>query len=172
MVGNFLFASILLISFGLLMALLMSAAGVDFRSIFGNAEKIDNSGRHVASHAAAHELNAMLLQSIRLMRDALHFDENDELKAQIALLRKTRVEREEYLDFLEQSVISDQGLSLVVAIVLANKVCVGSEEEFIRLAEADQMKEARAELLSRTCPAQWGYLAAVDALIQFQESEG
>ena len=170
MFSNLILSSILAISFGLLMVLLLTVAGVDLQRIFGIAEKTDSFGRRLDGNAAAYALNATLLESVRLMRNALIFDGDDKVKAQIASLRKTQAERKEYLDFLERCAIADRGRNLLAAIVLVNKVYVESEDAFIGLVEADQITQARAGLLSRACPAQWNYIEAVNALIQFQEA--
>lgn len=170
MFSNLILSTILAISFGLIMVVLLTVAGVDFQRIFGITEKTDSSGRRLNGNAAAYELNATLLESVRLMRNALIFDGDDKVKAQIASLRKTQAERKEYLDFLERCAIANRGRNLLAAIALVHKVYVGSEDAFIGLVEAGQMEEAKAELLSRACPAQWSYIEAVNALIQFQEA--
>ena len=170
MFSNLILSSILAISFGLLMVLLLTVAGVDFQRIFGITEKTASIGRRLDGTAAAYALNATLLESVRLMRNALIFDGDDKVKAQIASLRETQAERREYLDFLERCAIANRGRNLIAAIVLANKAFIGSEDAFIRLVEADQMNDAKVELLSRACPAQWNYIEAVNALIQFQEA--
>lgn len=171
MSGSLIFASILVISFVLLMVLLWTAAGVEYQSIFGVTEKRDGIGCRVDSDPATYGLSATLFQSVRQMRHALLCSGNDEVKVQTALLRKTRAKREEYVGQLERCFIANLGCHPIVAIVRANKVFIGCEGEFIRLAEADQMEEARVELLSRAYPALWSYIEAIDALIQFQESE-
>lgn len=170
MFGNLILSTTFVISFGLFLVLLLIALGVDFQSIFARTKKTGRVGRHVDSKVVVYELNAALLQSGLLMRDALAFDGKDERKAQIASLRKTKVQRKQYLDLLARGAIADQGRHLMAAIVVTNKDFMGLEDEFIRLIEADQMKAAKPELLLRLHAALFSHIEAVNAFLQFQQA--
>ena len=155
------------LGFGLAVLMLIAVIVTGSLSLTHVNEKLDTVlGRRLGNYTAAYDLNVAILETARHMRNILILDDKDKIKAEIESIRQRKAERKEFLEHLEKNIIDEEGKRIVVKIGELRQAYLGSEDEFIRLAEAGKLAEAKTELLERARPAQLKYRNAVNEIIK------
>jgi two-component system, sensor histidine kinase and response regulator len=85
-------------------------------------------------------------------------------------LRDQRKQRTEDMNAIEKILDTDQGKALFENAVAARKVYIPDEDNFIRLVQANQLDEARRQLVEKVQSEQVAYLSQIYKLVDYQVS--
>jgi methyl-accepting chemotaxis protein len=111
-----------------------------------------------------------LLQSMRHTRNVLLMDDKAEIQKEIDATRASDAMRKKYSDAMVASVRSPEGKALLQAALEARTTLLPLDEEFLRQAEAGDMKAAKETLFQRLRPAQLALFTALEKLGDHQKS--
>jgi methyl-accepting chemotaxis protein len=111
-----------------------------------------------------------LLQSMRHTRNVLLMDDKAEIHNEIDAARASDELRKKYADGMVATVHSPQGKALLQTALDARGVLVPLDEEFLRQAEAGDMKAAKETMFQRLRPAQLALFAELEKLGEHQKS--
>jgi methyl-accepting chemotaxis protein len=111
-----------------------------------------------------------LLQSMRHTRNVLLMDEKAEIQSEIAAARASDELRKKYADDMVVAVRSGEGKALLQAALDARAMLIPLDEEFLRQADAGDMKAAKETMYQRLRPAQMALFAALEKLGEHQKS--
>jgi methyl-accepting chemotaxis protein len=111
-----------------------------------------------------------LLQSMRHTRNVLLMDDKAEIQKEIDATRASDAMRKKYADAMVATVRSPEGKALLQAALDARTTLLPLDEEFLRQAEAGDMKAAKETLFQRLRPAQLALFGALEKLGDHQKS--
>ncbi|WP_342616782.1 methyl-accepting chemotaxis protein [Rhodoferax sp. GW822-FHT02A01] len=118
-----------------------------------------------------HKINDNVLQIGLSMRNMAIMGDEKEVKKQIKIIESARLNIGENIDRLRSLVKSEKGKELLANIVNARSTFIPAQDKYIDLIGVGQTEEAKAYLLTEVRPAQMVYRNAVDALIDFQNTQ-
>jgi methyl-accepting chemotaxis protein len=111
-----------------------------------------------------------LLQSMRHTRNVLLMEDKAEIQNEINAARASDELRKKYADELVAGVRSAEGKALLQTALDARAVLIPLDQEFLRQAEAGDMKAAKDTMYQRLRPAQLGLFAALEKLGDLEKS--
>jgi methyl-accepting chemotaxis protein len=111
-----------------------------------------------------------LLQSMGHTRNVLLMDDKAAIQNEINAARASDEMRKRYADEMVATVRSAQGSALLQAALDARSILIPLDEEFLRQAEAGDMKAAKETMYQRLRPAQSALFAALEKLGEHQKS--
>jgi methyl-accepting chemotaxis protein len=111
-----------------------------------------------------------MLQSMRHTRNVLLMDDKAEIQKEIDAARASNEQRKKYADDLVASIRSAEGKDLLQAALDARGMLVPLDDEFLRQAEAGDLKAAKETRYQRLRPAQSALFAALEKLGEHQKS--
>jgi methyl-accepting chemotaxis protein len=155
--------------FGIVIALLAVVAGTSLWRLRAFNHTVDEfaSARVPKLIAAAGGVEALLLTA-RQMRDVLILDAEKEIKEALVAVRKSVGDGKALVDKLSTLAATAEERKLLQAIVDARAAYVPHEEEFLKIAERNDLATAKDVMLERVRPAQHKYLAAISAFSDSQ----
>jgi len=163
-------SSRLTLGFGLILVLMLVLAG---GSLFGlnrlDAAVEDISQDKVPKIIALAEWEISVLQSARHMRNVLILDGQEAVNKELASLGDQKKSRKEYLDQLEKTVKSEAGKAGLKAIVEMRAAYVVPEDEFMKLAAAGDLVQAKKVLLEKARPLQLLYIDALKKQLNYEK---
>ena len=95
---------------------------------------------------------------------------HDKIPEELVGLQDQKKLRIEYMNDLEKFIDTDQGKEMVKNVVDTRAKYIPDEDEFIRLAEVNQLDDAKRLLLDKARPEQLAYQAEIYKLIDYQLS--
>jgi CheY-like chemotaxis protein len=150
---------------GLLLLLMALSLGVALRYLETQNDKNQYVTDVVAQRTiVAQQWIVSLLESARHMRNTLILEDTDKIKNELDSLNLEILERKKRLDELKKLSTDSASFALFTAISDSRDIYLPKELEFIRLIQAGNFKEARAQLLNSSRPAQLDY---VDKLYKY-----
>jgi methyl-accepting chemotaxis protein WspA len=125
------------------------------------------TSNRVPGVVSAHKWAISVLDSARHMRNIFILD-HDRIPEEMLGLQAQKKLRIEYMNYLEKTLDTDQGRQLWKNVAEARAQYIPDEDEFIRLAQANQLDEARRLLIDKARPEQLKYLAEIYKLADYQ----
>jgi methyl-accepting chemotaxis protein len=111
-----------------------------------------------------------LVQSMRLTRNVLLMDNKADVQKEIDATREVGEKRKQYSDAMLATVKSPEGRALLQSALDARATLLPLDAEFLRQAEAGDMKAAKETLFQRTQPAQLALVTALEKLGDHQNA--
>jgi methyl-accepting chemotaxis protein len=157
-------AARLTIAFGTMIVMLIVGAGLGLYSIGVLHEKIEAQATSgTPSMVLASRWQEGVLLNTRHMRDALISADARQIAAHLDAIRGARQHLAGVEADLNRRVTDAAGQALLQEARRAAQAYVGAEDEFLRVAAAGQLDQAKLALLEKVGPAENAYLAALDA---------
>jgi methyl-accepting chemotaxis protein WspA len=168
--GNFKIGTRLGVAFAILLIVLLGIINLAVSRLESQDTLLEKfTSNRVPQLVTAHKWAISVLESGRHMRNIFILD-HDKIPEEIAGLEDQKSLRIEYMNDLEKFIDTKQGKEMVKIIVDARAKYIPDEDEFIRLAAANQLDEAKRLFLDKSRPEQLAYLAEIYKLIDYQIS--
>ncbi len=106
-----------------------------------------------------------VLQISRHMRNIVVMDGRDKVADEIQAIKEEKVKRKAYLSALENRLTSPEEQAAMAVVHDARASYVIDEDQFLELAAAGKVVEAKAVLLERAGPEQTAYINALQGLV-------
>jgi methyl-accepting chemotaxis protein WspA len=116
---------------------------------------------------SSHKWAISVLESGRHMRNIFILSP-DKIAEELAGLEEQKKLRIDYMNELEKTLDTEQERQLWKNVVEARAQYIPDEDEFIRLAQVNQLDEAKRLLISKARPEQLKYLAEIYKLVDYQ----
>jgi methyl-accepting chemotaxis protein len=160
------------LGFGLVIVLLAIVAGTSLVRLSNFNERVEAfSSVRVPKLITAAALVDSLLQSSRLMREAMLLDDEKQVKAALASVQKAVQERADLRGKLEKMLAPGRETELFQAIVAAGSKYEPHEREFLTVSGRADYATAKDIMLERVAPAQLEYQKAISALTEYQVAQ-
>jgi methyl-accepting chemotaxis protein len=164
-------SSRLALGFGVLLLLLLVLAGGSLLGLSRlNAAVEDVADDKVPKIIALAEWEISVLQSARHMRNVLILEGQEAVNKELASLDEEKKVRKQYLDQLEKTVKSDAGKAALKTIVEFRAAYVVPEDEFMKLAAAGDLAQAKKVLLEKARPLQLKYIDAIKKMLDHEKN--
>jgi methyl-accepting chemotaxis protein len=153
----------LAIAFGMMIAMLIAGAGLGLYSISVLYAKIDAQATNgTPSLVLASRWAQAVLLDTRHMRDALIAGDPQRAAAHVEAVRAGRQQLTALASELGRRASDGAAQSLLQEVRRVAQTYAAAQDEFVALASAGQMDQARALLAERVVPAESAYVAALD----------
>ncbi|MDE2212601.1 MAG: methyl-accepting chemotaxis protein, partial [Betaproteobacteria bacterium] len=113
-------------------------------------------------------LNVATLTAARALRDMLILEDPDQVRAELAVVDKTKKDTDEALAFLAAHVKDGTGPQLVADVRKRHEEYVGPEDAFLRLVQGGDTVAAKVVLQVSAGARQAEYIEALDKLTQYE----
>ncbi|MBU6504549.1 MAG: methyl-accepting chemotaxis protein [Betaproteobacteria bacterium] len=113
-------------------------------------------------------LNVATLTAARALRDMLILEDPDQVRAELAVVDKTKKDTDEALAFLAAHVKDGTGPQLVADVRKRHEEYVGPEDAFLRLVQGGDTVAAKVVLQVSAGARQAEYIDALDKLTQYE----
>jgi methyl-accepting chemotaxis protein len=158
------------LAFAILLVMLLGIIGLGLSRLASQDMLLEKfTSNRVPQLVTAHKWAISVLESGRHMRNIFILD-HDKIPEELAGLQDQKKLRIEYMNDLEKFIDTDQGKEMVKSVVDVRAKYIPDEDEFIRLAEVNQLDEAKRLLLDKARPEQLAYQAEIYKLIDYQLS--
>jgi methyl-accepting chemotaxis protein WspA len=158
------------LAFAILLIMLLGIIGLAMSRLESQDMLLEKfTSNRVPQLVTAHKWAISVLESGRHMRNIFILG-HDKIPEELAGLQDQKKLRIEYMNDLQKFIDTDQGKVMVKNVVDVRAKYIPDEDEFIRLAEANQLDEAKRLLLDKARPEQLAYLAEIYKLIDYQLS--
>jgi methyl-accepting chemotaxis protein WspA len=127
------------------------------------------ANNHVPQLVTGHKWAISILESGRHMRNIFILD-HDKIPEELANLVEETKLRIVYMNALSKTADTDQGKEMVQHVVDTRAKYIPDEDEFIKLAAANQLDEAKRLFIEAARPEQLAYLTEIYKLIDYQLS--
>jgi methyl-accepting chemotaxis protein len=162
----------LAIAFGMMICMLVVGAAMGLTSLSGLNQKLESqSTSRTPALILAGRLEVAIVHTTRHMRNALILSDADKVKVELAVIRADQQARAGMTAELSRLVTSDQAKGLLQGISGAAQAYGASETEFLRLADAGSLEEAKKELVERASPAEDRYVDAINKFVNAMAEE-
>ena len=159
----------LALGFGTVVLLLITSVAVGVTYIAGLKANIENVGLDkFPKTAMVNEWTAGLLQTKSHMRTILINSNKEEVAKDLANIRKYEAEAQEFQRKLAEVVKSEAGTAHLKTIGAIHDGYLVQQTEYVRLAEAGQLTEARELLFDKLRPLQADYVAALGEYVAYE----
>jgi len=157
------------LAFGAVAVLMTLTAGYAAGVISAlNQELLRLSERRMPNGIVAGKAIVSLLQTARHTRNILILDDPAKIAGEIKASRETTLQRAEHLDTLDRNVKTAEVRAQLEAVKRASQAYLPTETRYLALVEAGTLKEAKALLLETMRPAQLGFIAELEKLVDLQ----
>src|ERR1700733_4082038 len=112
-----------------------------------------------------------VLQTARHTRNMLILEDKAKIQDELDALVESKRLRARYMDELEAAVDTPAERSLLQAVVDARAAYVPSEDDYMRMVSANQLKEAKELLLGQTRPTQLKYLDQLNRFSAYEAAQ-
>ena len=161
----------LCLAFGLMIAMALAICAAGLATLTAQARSVDElARRHMPTVAAAGEWHARVEAAAKDMR-GLFIVSEDDLLEEVAHIRNGLPERDRLQAELVQGALGAEARAALRKVMDSGKTYLAMEDEFLRLAEAQKMPEARDLLLNRMRRVQFAYIAALNELAHVMSDE-
>ncbi|HJV25201.1 MAG TPA: methyl-accepting chemotaxis protein [Aromatoleum sp.] len=168
--NNLKIATRLLLGFASLALLLAFIAGSGILAVSryeGQVNRVIDD--HLVKLMLVNDLSFAVLDSSGRMRTAVLIDDEKQVKAQLAEIRRNRDQAAEAVAKLQAMSFTGEDRQTFEEVQTARQAYLGPEEEFLKLAEAGELAEAKTALLEKVRPTQIPYIKSLQADIHQQE---
>ncbi|BAL27488.1 methyl-accepting chemotaxis protein [Azoarcus sp. KH32C] len=168
--NNLKIATRLLLGFASLALLLVFIAGSGFFAVSryeGQVSRVIDD--HLVKLMLINDLSFAVLDSSGRMRTTVLIDDAGQVKTQLTEIRRNRDEAADAVAKLQAMKFAGEDRQTFEEVLSARQAYLGPEEEFLKLAEAGQLAEAKTALLEKVRPTQIPYIKALQADIHQQE---
>ena len=161
----------LLLAFGGALALtcLISIVSL-WRTSTAYAQFEDLSRVKLANLTASYDWIVGLLQTAQLTRDVSLMDDPNEVKQAVDAINQARPKRVHDMQWLQANIVTTEGKVALSSAVAANEAYLPLEDQFLRLVQAGQIKEAKDKLLTEVRPAQTLVIQRLTDLVSVEDS--
>ncbi len=165
-------STLLQMGFGLLALLIVLMGSLSYfkasgaEQAFGNV--VDNRYPKIS---ALHTINDRVKESSLLQRELLLLSDADEIKKTAQTVTALQKENSDALAKLDPTFKSEKGRALFKALADIRAQYLPVSQRFITQAASGAQEMAKIGLQTEMAPLEQKYFAAVDAMIQFQESQ-
>ena len=161
----------LLLAFGGALALtcLISIVSL-WRTSTAYAQFEDLSRVKLANLTTSYDWIVGLLQTAQLTRDVSLMDDPNEVKQAIDAINQARPKRVHDMQWLQASIVTTEGKVALSSAVAANEAYLPLEDQFLRLVQAGQIKEAKDKLLTEVRPAQTLVIQRLTDLVSVEDN--
>ncbi|WP_284503296.1 methyl-accepting chemotaxis protein [Caballeronia sp. AZ10_KS36] len=166
---NFKVGARLTIGFGVVVALLVLIATINFLNMRGLDSEITliTDDRMVKAAEVSRAKDAASQTVLRLQRAAITGKPEDVAAMQAGVLEATKATSQR-LEKVDRMITSARGRELFNALVEARAANTAARQEAVKLLTAGQIEDARAQLAGPVATAQAKYFTALDALVAHQ----
>jgi methyl-accepting chemotaxis protein len=157
------------LAFGAIVVLMALAAGFSahlIANVQGELKALNE--RRLPNTVVAGKYIATLLQTARITRNMLIFDDAAKIAAEIKVARGTASQRAEHLAFLDKNVIAPAARAQLEAVKTARQAYLPVEANYLTLVEGTMLKEAKAYLLETMRPVQLAYISELEKFVEVQ----
>ncbi len=152
--------------FGAVLLLLVLLAGVAVNRLGNfNAQVSEINQGLVPDLITLNKWQVAVLQISRHMRNIVVMDGRDKVAEEIAAVKDEKAKRKTYLNALENRLTSPEEQQAMAVVHDARAAYVIDEDQFLELAAAGRIAEAKVVLLERAGPEQTAYINALQALM-------
>lgn len=161
----------LLLAFGGALALtcLISIVSL-WRTSTAYAQFEDLSRVKLANLTTSYDWIVGLLQTAQLTRDVSLMDDPNEVKQAVDAINQARPKRVHDMQWLQANIVTTEGKVALSSAVAANEAYLPLEDQFLRLVQAGQIKEAKDKLLTEVRPAQTLVIQRLTDLVSVEDS--
>ncbi|WP_305854731.1 methyl-accepting chemotaxis protein [Caballeronia sp. Sq4a] len=166
---NFKVGARLTIGFGIVVALLVLIATINFVNMRGLDTEITliTDDRMVKASEVSKAKDSASQTVLRLQRAAITGKPEDVAAMQAGVLEASKATSQR-LEKVDRMITSARGRELFKALVEARGTNTAARQEAVKLLTAGQIEEARAQIAGPVASAQVKYFAALDALVAYQ----
>jgi methyl-accepting chemotaxis protein WspA len=158
------------LAFAILLIMLLCIIGLAVSRLESQDMLLERfTSNRVPQLMTAHKWAISVLESGQNMRNIFILD-HDKIPEELATLKDQKKMRIVYMNDLEKFSDTDQGKEMVKNVVDVRAKYIPDEDEFIRLAEVNQLDEAKRLLLEKARPEHLAYLGEIYKLIDYQLS--
>ena len=161
----------LLLAFGGALALtcLISIVSL-WRTSTAYAQFEDLSRVKLANLTTSYDWIVGLLQTAQLTRDVSLMDDPNEVKQAVDAINQARPKRVHDMQWLQANIVTTEGKVALSSAVAANEAYLPLEDQFLRLVQAGQIKEAKDKLLTEVRPAQTLVIQRLTDLVSVEDN--
>lgn len=160
----------LFIGFASMVVLLLCIAGSGMLALFHFEEQVTQLVENrLAKLVLFDDLSFSTLDSAARMRTALIIDDPAQIKEQLTEIQRNRDTAQEALKKIQAMANGETGQRILQDVTSAQQPYLEPEAEFLRLANAGQLAEAKAYFLNKVRPTQVPYIQALQANIHHLE---
>ena len=153
-------------AFGVVIVLLVLVSALGLNSLISLNRQVERLANNVTPQLIlAGKWEAAVLQTARHMRNVFILPDPAAVKEELKSIHANKQERADILEQVKKMSNTDKGKALLQNVVEVRKQYVGSEDEFLKVAEAGAMDEAKKLLLEKARPAQLAYIESINKLI-------
>jgi methyl-accepting chemotaxis protein len=161
----------LALGFGVVILLAVATCVLGIRSLAAQGGSVDElANQHTPALVLAGAWNARVEAAAKDMRTLFIVAEDDMLE-EVAHIRIGRQERDRLQAELARLVATPAARQALGAIGETGRTYLAMEDEFLQLADAGKMQEARDMMLNRIRRVQFAYLEGIDKLVQVLAAE-
>jgi methyl-accepting chemotaxis protein len=164
-------AARLALGFGLVILLTLATCALGITSLASQSQRIDAlANTQTPALVYAGEWHARVEAAAKDMR-ALFIVPEDDMLEEVTHIRNGRLERDRLQAELARLVQTPKARAALQAIAESGRTYLAMETEFLQLAEAGKMDQARDMMLNRIRRVQFAYLEGIDRLVQVLAAE-
>ncbi|MDE2625216.1 MAG: methyl-accepting chemotaxis protein [Betaproteobacteria bacterium] len=159
----------LALSFGVLIVLLILVSAIAALKLGGLSQATGTLANDRAPKLIMLDrLNVATLTAARALRDMLILEDPDQVRAELAVVDKTKKDTDEALAFLAAHVKDGTGPQLLAEVRKRHEEYVGPEDAFLRLVQSGDTVAAKVVLQVSAGARQAEYIDALDKLTQYE----
>jgi methyl-accepting chemotaxis protein len=156
----------LALAFGMVILLTLATCALGIRSLAMQGQRVDELANiHTPALVFAGEWHTRVEAAAKDMR-ALFIVPEDDMLEEVAHIRIGRQERDRLQGELARLVQTPQSKAALQGIAESGKAYLAMETEFLQLADAGKMDEARDMMLNRIRRVQFAYIEGIQKLVQ------
>jgi methyl-accepting chemotaxis protein len=157
-----------ILGFGVMVLLMVALAGVGVSQLGTlNDEVTSVANERVPRLTISYRWIAALLQTSRHMHNLLVVDKQD-FPAELSHIQERKRERKECMEQLSKLVSNSEEKAALDRLIESRTRYLPDEDEFLKLAEAGDLAQAKAVLLQRAGPRQHANIDALNKLIDIE----
>jgi methyl-accepting chemotaxis protein WspA len=161
----------LLFAFGAALAFTCLISFVSlWRTSTAYGEFEDLSRIKLANLTTSYDWIVGLLKTAQLTRDVSLMDDPSEISKAVDSINQSRPKRKQDMAWLQGNIVTTEGKAALNSAIAANEAYLPLEDEFLRLAQTGQVKEAKAKLLNEVRPAQAALIDRLSDLVNVEQT--
>jgi methyl-accepting chemotaxis protein WspA len=161
----------LLFAFGAALAFTCLISFVSlWRTSTAYGEFEDLSRNKLANLTTSYDWIVGLLKTAQLTRDVSLMDDPSEISKAVDSINQSRPKRKQDMAWLQGNIVTTEGKAALNSAIAANEAYLPLEDEFLRLAQTGQVKEAKAKLLNEVRPAQAALIDRLSDLVNVEQT--
>jgi methyl-accepting chemotaxis protein len=165
-------STLLKLGFGLLAVLIVLMGALSYFKASGAARAFENVvDNRYPKISALHNLNDRVNDSTRLLRDMLLASDADEIKKAAQTIASLQKDNSDVLAKLDPTFNSEKGRELFKALAEVRAQYLPVSQRVASQAASGAQELAKIAMQTELAPLEQKYLAAVDAMIKFQEQQ-